>query len=237
MHNKEQFTAVFKIIRLLLKPKKTNYISTPYHFLLMRLSSSLSLLVFILAFISVLTPAMYDTEGFAVNWIDLHESPPLWILLAATLLVGLHDVELLSGIKFLTSSNSRIIRLVLIAIAIGMSYAMELSVNYHLSSSTFWTESIIFQVPARFNYIQIQDLIGIGYHGFEIQDLIGIGNHGFAIQDLIGIGYHLIRLCRVILLFGFLEALIEKNPLKGRVHIEKLYEDSFTKDKKKENSF
>ncbi len=208
MHNKERFTAVFKIIRLMLKPKKTNYISTPYHFLLMRLSSSLSLLVFILAFISVLTPAMYDSEGFAVNWIDLHESPPLWILLAATLLVGLQDVELLSGIKFLTSSNSRIVRLVLIAIAIGMSYAMELSVNFHLSSSTFWNESIIFLIPV-----------------------------STVVRDSIGIGYHLIRLCRVILLFGFLEAIIEKNPMKGRVHIEKLYKDSFTKDKKKENSF
>ena len=174
----------------------------------MRLSSSLSLLVFTLAFISVLTPAMYDTEGFALNWIDLHESPPLWILLAATMLVGLQDVELLSGIQFLRRSNSRIVRILLIAIAIGMSYAMELSVNFHLSASTFWTESIIFLVPA-----------------------------STAVRDFIGIGYHLIRLCRVILLFGFLEALIEKNPMKGRVHIEKLYADSFTKDKKKENSF
>lgn len=174
----------------------------------MRLSSSLSLLVFTLAFISVLTPAMYDSEGFAVNWIDLHESPPLWILLAATLLVGLQDVELLSGIKFLTSSNSRIVRLILIAVAMGMSYAMELSVNYHSSNLTFWTESIIFIIP-------------------DVSE----------VRDVIGIGYHLIRLCRVILLFGFLEALIEKNPMKGRVHVEKLYKDSFTKDKNKENSF
>jgi len=174
----------------------------------MRLSSSLSFLVFILAFVSVLTPAMYDSEGFAINWIDLHESPPLWFLLAATLLVGLQDVELLSGIKFLKSLNSRIVRILLIAVAIGMSYAMELSVNYHLSASTFWTESIIFKVPV-----------------------------STLVRDSIGIGYHLIRLCRVILLFGFLESLIEKDPMKGRVHIEKLYEDSFTKDKKKENSF
>ncbi|MCK5305298.1 MAG: hypothetical protein KAJ72_08605 [Candidatus Heimdallarchaeota archaeon] len=169
----------------------------------MRLSSSLSLLVFTLAFISVLTPAMYDSEGFAINWIDLHESPPLWILLAATVLVGLQDAELLSGIKFLKSSNNRIVRLILIAIALGMSYAMELSVNFHLSANTFWNESIVFLVPA-----------------------------STVIRDSIGIGYHLIRLCRVILLFGFLEALIERNPMKGRVHVEKLYEDSFTKDKK-----
>ena len=174
----------------------------------MRLSSSLSLLVFTLAFVSVLTPAMYDTEGFAINWIDLHESPPLWILLAAVLLVGLHDVKLLSGINFLKSSNSRIIRLLLIAVAVGMSYAMELSVNYHLSANTFWTESIIFLIPP-----------------------------SAVVRDSIGIGYHLIRLCRVILLFGFLEALFEKDPMKGRVHVEKLYKDSFTKDKKKENNF
>ncbi len=174
----------------------------------MRLSSSLSLLVFTLAFLSVLTPAMYDSEGFALNWIDIHESPVLWILLAATMLVGLHDVELLYGIKFLRSSNSRILRILLIAVAVGMSYAMELSVNYHLSGLTFWTGSIIFRFPAN-----------------------------ASIHDGIGIGYHLVRLCRIILLFGLLEALIEKDPKKGSIHIEKLYEDSFTKDKKKENSF
>ena len=174
----------------------------------MRLSSSLSLLVFTLAFLSVLTPSMYDSEGFAVNWVDLHESPPLWILLAATLIVGLHDIELLSGIRFLKSSNSRILRLILIAIAVGMSYAMELSVNFHLSSSTHWTQSIIFLVPS-----------------------------STVVRESIGIGYHIIRLCRVILLFGFLEALIEKNPVKDKIYIKKLYQDSFTKDKKKENSF
>ncbi|MBY8999767.1 MAG: hypothetical protein KGD64_02530 [Candidatus Heimdallarchaeota archaeon] len=174
----------------------------------MRLSSSLSILVFTLAFLSVLTPAMYDSEGYAVNWIDLHESPPLWILLAATLIVGLHDVELLSGIRFLRNSNSKIVRLVLVAIAVGMSYAMELSVNFHLSASTHWTQSIIFLIPT-----------------------------STIVSEGIGIGYHLIRLCRVILLFGFFEALIEKNPKKDKVYIEQLYKDSFTKDKKKENSF
>jgi ABC-type Fe3+ transport system permease subunit len=174
----------------------------------MRLSSSLSLLVFILAFISVLTPALYDSEGFALNWIDIHESPVLWILLAATMIVGLQDVELLNGIKFLRSSNSRVIRLLLIAVAVFMSYFMELSVNIHLSgTSTYYLGSMIFRFPAN-----------------------------ALIHDGIGIGYHLIRLCRIILLFGFLEALIEKDPKKGSVHIEKLYEDSFTKDKKKENS-
>ena len=169
----------------------------------MRLSSSLSLLVFALAFISVLTPAMYDAEGYALNWIDIHESPVMWILLAATVIVGLHDVELLSGIKFLSTSNSRILRLLLIAVAVFMSYFLELSVNFHLSGLTFWSGSIIFRFPAN-----------------------------ALIQNGIGLGYHLVRLCRIILLFGFFEAFIEKDPKKGRVHIEKLYEDSFTKDKK-----
>ncbi len=169
----------------------------------MRLSSSLSLLVFALAFISVLTPAMYDSEGYALNWIDIHESPVMWILLAATVLVGLHDVELLSGIKFLSSSNSRILRLLLIAVAVFMSYFLELSVNFHLSGLTFWSGSILFRFPSN-----------------------------ALIHNGIGLGYHLVRLCRIILLFGFLEAFIEKDPKKGRVHIEKLYKDSFTKDKK-----
>ena len=67
----------------------------------MRLSSSLALLVFGIAFLSLLTPVMYDGEGYALNWIDLHESPPLWILLASILLVALHDMSLFYGIKFI----------------------------------------------------------------------------------------------------------------------------------------
>ena len=174
----------------------------------MRISSSLSVLVFTLAFISLLTPAMYDEEGYAENWIDLHESPPLWFLLAATIIVAFHDMGLFRGIKFIRTSNSRIVRIILLAIAFGMSFAMELSVNFHLSAETYWKHAIFFLIPST-----------------------------ETIRNSIGIGYHLIRLCRVILIFGTIEALIEKDPMKSKVHLDKLYEDSFTKKERKENSF
>ncbi len=161
----------------------------------MRLSSSLSFLSFVIAFLSLLSPVLL-IEDYVSTWIDLSESPPLWIFLTCTLIVTTHDVKWLEGIKVIRRTDLRWIRLILIVIAIGMSFAMELSVNVFLTDTTYWEQSILFMVP---------------------EDTI--------IVESVKIGYHLIRLCRLLSIFCFLEALIERNPNKRRVELEKIYAD------------
>ena len=161
----------------------------------MRLSSSLSFISFTIAFLSLLSPVIL-IEDYVSTWIDLSESPPLWIFLACTLIVATHDVKWLEGIKIIRRTDIRWIRLILIAIAIGMSFALELSVNVFLTDTTYWNQSILFMVP---------------------EDTI--------IIESVKIGYHLIRLCRLLSIFCFLEAIIERNPKKSRVELEKVYAD------------
>ncbi len=161
----------------------------------MRLSSSLSFISCIIAFLSLLSPVIL-IEDYVSTWIDLSESPPLWIFLTCTLIVTTHDVKWLEGIKVIRRTDLKWIRLILIAIAIAMSYSMELSVNVFLTEATYWEQSILFIVP---------------------EDTV--------IIESIRIGYHLIRLCRLLLIFCFLEAIIERNPRKSRVELEKVYAD------------
>ena len=161
----------------------------------MRLSSSITLISFIIAFLSLLTPVIL-IEDYVSTWIDLSESPPLWIFLVCTLIVTTHDVKWLGGIKFIRRTDTRWLRVILILIAIGMSFAMELSVNVFLSETTYWEQSILFIVP---------------------EDAV--------IIESIRIGYHLIRLCRLLLIFCLIEASIERNPRKSRIELEKVYDD------------
>lgn len=167
----------------------------------MRLSSSLSLISCLVAFLSLLTPVIL-IEDYVSTWIDLSESPPLWIFLACTLIVSTHDMKWLEGIRVIRRTDLRLLRLILIAIAIGMSFSMELSVNVFLTDITYWERSILFIVP---------------------EDTV--------ILESVKIGYHLIRLCRLLLIFCFLEAIIERNPKKSRVELEKVYADYKTMNK------
>ena len=157
----------------------------------MRLSSSLSLLACIMGFLSLLLPVAISGTDYVLTWIDLHESPPLWFYVAATFWVAAQDIGFLDGIPFIKRTDYRIFRALLIAVAIAMSYSLEVSVNVNISATPYWYQSLLFQVPS----------------------------NGF-IEDRIRIGYHVIRLCRLILIFGFLEALIEKNPRKTRLKMQ-----------------
>ena len=157
---------------------------------LMRLSSKLALLVCIIGFLSTFMPALY-VEKSAWTWIDLHESPPLWFYLIASFMVAAHDMELFQGIPFISRSNTRLVRVLLLIIALLMAYALELSVNVSITGDTYWRYSIAFRLPP------------------DLDILRGIA-----------IGYHLIRTCRIILLFTTIEALIEKNPKKIYVYKE-----------------
>ena len=157
----------------------------------MRLSSSLSLLACIMGFLSLLLPVAISGTEYVLTWIDLHESPPLWFFVVATFWVAAQDIGFLDGIAFIRTTAYRIFRALLIAVAIAMSYSLEVSVNVNISAVPYWYQSLLFQVPS----------------------------NGF-IEDRIRIGYHVIRLCRLILIFGFLEALIEKNPRKTRIRMQ-----------------
>ncbi|MCG3221280.1 MAG: hypothetical protein H7641_07865 [Candidatus Heimdallarchaeota archaeon] len=157
----------------------------------MRLSSSLSLLACILGFLSLLLPVAISGTDYVLTWIDLHESPPLWFYVVATFWVAAQDIGFLDGLAFIRKTDYRIFRALLIAVAIAMSYSLELSVNVNISADTYWYQSLLFQVPS----------------------------NAF-IEDRIRIGYHVIRLCRLILIFGFLEALLERNPRKTRLKIQ-----------------
>ncbi|NPD87643.1 MAG: hypothetical protein HGN29_02900 [Asgard group archaeon] len=163
----------------------------------MRLSSALSLLACIMGFLSLLLPVLISGTDYVLTWIDLQESPPLWFYVAATFWVAAQDIGLLNGITFIRRTDYRIFRAMLIAIAIAMSYSLEISVNVNISATPYWYQSLLFQVPS----------------------------NAF-IEDRIRIGYHVIRLCRLILIFGFLEALIEKNPRRTRQKMHKEVHES-----------
>ena len=167
----------------------------------MRLSSSLSLLACTLGFLSLLLPVCISSSNYVLTWIDLHESPPLWFYVVATFWVAAQDIGFLDGIPFIRKSDHRIIRALLIAVAIAMSYSLEISANVNISAVPYWYQSLLFQVPSN------------AY-----------------IEDRIRIGYHVIRLCRLILIFGFLEALIEKNPRKSRLQMQEDVEEKLRKD-------
>lgn len=167
----------------------------------MRLSSSLSLLACALGFLSLLLPVAISGTEYVLTWIDLHESPPLWFYVAATFWVAAHDIEFLDGITFIRKSDYKLFRAVLIAVAIVMSYSLEISVNVNISATPYWYQSLMFQIPS----------------------------NAF-IEDRIRIGYHVIRLCRLILIFGFLESLIEKNPKKSRMKMQNEVEATLKED-------
>lgn len=150
----------------------------------MRLSSKLALFACILGFLSTFTPALY-VEKSAWTWIDLHESPPLWFYLLASFIVAAHDMEVFQGINFISKTNARITRVLLLIVALLMSYALELSVNVALSGDTLWRYSIFFKLPDNYDVLK-----------------------GIAI------GYHIVRTCRIILLFATLTAIIERDTRK-----------------------
>ncbi|MCG3216823.1 MAG: hypothetical protein KAS63_08885 [Candidatus Heimdallarchaeota archaeon] len=162
----------------------------------MRISSTLSLLACTIGFLSLLTPVT-NIEDYVITWIDLHESPPLWIFIAATFLVAAHDIKWLDGINFIRKSNNKIIRAFLIFVAIGMAFALELSTHVALSGNMYWTNSLLFRLPPNQYVI-----------------------------DKLMIGYHLIKLCRLILIFSFFEAIIEKSPRKLEIHFDKDYKET-----------
>ena len=144
----------------------------------MRLSSTLALISMVIGFLSVLTPACFylgygtsPDQVLAMSWIELQESPVLWIYLAVTFIVGAHDIEILQGIDFIRKSNIKILRTILLIIGVLMAFSLELSVNvYYSEGPTFWKESLFFQIP----------------------------DHEL-IQEFASIGYFLIRICRLIL--------------------------------------
>jgi len=146
----------------------------------MRISSKLSILAFIVGFLTIFMP-IYFLNEYALTWLDIQESPPLWIYLAATIWVGAHDIGLFNSINLIKKSNTRVVRVLLLALAIAMAYSLELSVNVWLSEgNTFWVESLRFIIPTEH------------------------------IQNTVSLGYHVIRLCRMLLIFTLLFSFIEK---------------------------
>ena len=146
----------------------------------MRISSKLSILAFIVGFLTIFMPIYFQNE-YALTWLDIQESPPLWIYLAATIWVGAHDIGLFNGINLIKKSNTRVVRVLLLTLAIAMAYSLELSVNVWLSEgNTFWAESLRFIIPTEH------------------------------IQNTVSLGYHMIRLCRMLLIFTLLFSFIEK---------------------------
>ena len=168
----------------------------------MRLSSSLSILTCIISFLSILTPVAI-IDDYAITWIDLHESPPLWILIAATFFVTAHDIKWLEGIKFIRKSDFRWLRFLLLVTAIVMSYALEISVNLELTSAPYWMISLMFKIPS---------------------------SESLILQARIG--YYLIRLCRLTLIFAAILSLIEPNPKKERMSITGKYTEIVEEEKK-----
>ena len=83
----------------------------------MRLSSALSFLACIMGFLSLLLPVAISGTNYALTWIDLHESPPLWFYVAATFWVAAQDIGFLDGIAFIRRTDYRIFRALLIAVA------------------------------------------------------------------------------------------------------------------------
>ncbi|MHA1303007.1 MAG: hypothetical protein ACTSQE_13745 [Candidatus Heimdallarchaeaceae archaeon] len=154
----------------------------------MRLSSLFAIIASAIGFLSVLTPACFYIGGpdpgdiIALSWIELHESPVLWIYLAATVIVAAHDIEWLDGIEFLRKSNIKLIRVLLLLVGVLMAFSLELSVNvYYSQGPTYWEQSLFFKVPE--------------------QPLI---------QKYASVGYHLIRVCRLILMVAIILAIFDQ---------------------------
>lgn len=167
----------------------------------MRISSKLSILAFIVGFLTIFMP-VYFQDRYALTWLDIQESPPLWIYLVATMWVAAHDIGFLNGINLIKKSNTRVVRVLLLAIAISMAYSLELSVNVWLSEgNTFWAESLRFLIPTEH------------------------------IQNKVSLGYHVIRLCRILLIFTLLFSLIEKPSHKQFEHSDKKISEKVFKEK------
>lgn len=185
----------------------------------MRLSSSLSLVACLTAFLSLLTPVFFDTEGYALTWIDIQESPPLWIFIIATFIVAAHDIKWFEGMKFIRKSDFRLFRLLLVLIAFLMAFAMELSVNVRLTPYIFWQQSLFFQLPYRSTVMLQYNILYYGFQKAIVETVIFRAS----------IGYHLIRLCRLILIFVFIFTILEKSPRKSRITTEQVYRDYLEK--------
>ncbi|MHA1198430.1 MAG: hypothetical protein ACTSQF_03665 [Candidatus Heimdallarchaeaceae archaeon] len=206
----------------------------------MRVSSSLSLLACLIGFLTLLIPVLYSTGGYALTWMDIQETPPLWIFMAATLIVAAHDISWLEGIKFVRKSDIRVFRIILIAIAIGMAYAMELSVNVRLTYQTFWQSALYFDIPNETNVLmeysilyynmQIVQVTDITFKSTLVSSVFSPTSHIFVFQSFAGLGYHLMRACRVILIFAFISAFLERSLRISRV-IQNIDVDQLKKTK------
>lgn len=187
----------------------------------MRVSSALSLLACVLGFITLLIPVLYSNLGYALSWMDIQETPPLWIFLGVTLIVVAHDFSWLEGLKFIRKSDLRIIRIILIAIAIGMAYAMELSVNVRLTSQTYWQSALYFDIPNEskvlFEYnilyynMQIVQVNDITFRPSSVYSVFAPKTYIYVFESFAGLGYHIMRACRIILMCAFIIAFFEKS--------------------------
>lgn len=163
----------------------------------MRISSKLSILAFIVGFLTIFMPVFFQ-DRYALTWLDIQESPPLWIYMVATMWVGAHDIGLFNGIVFVKKSNTRVVRILLLGLAIAMAYSLELSVNVWLSEgNTFWAESLRFLIPTEH------------------------------LKNTVSLGYHIIRLCRILLIFTLLFSFIEKPSHKQFEQTDKIAEKVF----------
>ncbi len=185
----------------------------------MRLSSSLSLVACMTAFLSLLTPVFFDTQGYAQTWIDIQESPPLWIFVVVTFIVAAHDIKWFEGMKFIRKSDFRPFRLLLVIIGFLMAYAMELSVNVRLTPYIFWQQSLFFQLPFSSTVMLQYNILYYGFQKAIVETVIFRAS----------IGYHLIRLCRLILVFVFVFTILERSPRKSRITTEQVYRDYLEK--------
>ncbi len=153
----------------------------------MRLSSLFSTIALIIGFLSTLTPACFYIAGgpdniIAMSWIELQESPVLWIYLAALFIVMAQDIEVLNGIDFLRKSNMKFIRLLLLTIGFFMAFSLELSVNvYYSQGPTFWKEVLLLQRPS-----------------------------DPTIRHYASVAYYLMRICRIIILSAFILELFDR---------------------------
>ncbi len=179
----------------------------------------MSLVACITGFLSLVTPVFFDTEGYALTWIDIQESPPLWIYVIVTFIVAMHDIKWFDGIKFIRKSDFRAFRLVLIFIAILMAFAMELAVNVRLTPYIFWEQSLFFRLPYRSTVMLQYDVLYYSFQKAIVETVIFRAS----------IGYHLIRLCRLVLIFTFLFTIFEKSPRKTRIAIDEVYQNYLEK--------
>ncbi len=212
----------------------------------MRVSSSLSLLACIIGFFTLLMPVLYTKTGYAQTWIDIQQSPPLWIFIGATLIVAAHDINWLEGIKFIRRSDIRVFRILLLVIAIGLSYTMELAVNVKLTSQTFWQSAIYFDIPNEtkilmdysilYYNIQIVQVFDITFKSMTVYSVFSPTTYFFVFQSFAGLGYHLMRACRLILLCAFLASFLEKSLRISRI-VKDVNPEEIKKTNLHENSF